>query len=93
MKEKPILEVKNLKTYFYSDSGTVKAADDVSFEVYRRDAGHRRESGCGKSITCMSIVRLIENPRQMKAAKSFSMDRHHEGVKKAIMRSAATRFP
>jgi len=63
MKEKPILEVKNLKTYFYSDSGTVKAADDVSFEVYPEETlGIVGESGCGKSITCMSIMQLIETP-------------------------------
>ena len=63
MNDGKLLEIKNLKTYFHSDSGTVKAADDVSFYV-RKGAtlGIVGESGCGKSITCMSIVRLIETP-------------------------------
>lgn len=58
-----LLEVKNLKTYFHSDSGTVKASDDVSFYVKKGETlGIVGESGCGKSITSMSIVRLIETP-------------------------------
>lgn len=58
-----LLEVKNLKTYFHSDSGTVRASDDVSFYVKKGETlGIVGESGCGKSITCMSIVRLIETP-------------------------------
>lgn len=61
--EKKLLEVKNLKTYFYSDRGIVKAADDVSFYVNEGETlGIVGESGCGKSITCMSLVRLVETP-------------------------------
>ncbi|MDW5298531.1 MAG: ABC transporter ATP-binding protein [Sedimentibacter sp.] len=60
---KILLEVKNLKTYFHSDSGVVKAADDVSFYVKEGETlGIVGESGCGKSITCMSLVRLVETP-------------------------------
>lgn len=60
---KKLLEVKNLKTYFYSDRGIVKAADDVSFYVDEGETlGIVGESGCGKSITCMSIARLVETP-------------------------------
>ena len=60
---KKLLEVKNLKTYFYSDRGVVKAADDVSFYVDEGETlGIVGESGCGKSITCMSIARLVETP-------------------------------
>jgi len=61
--DKKLLEVKNLKTYFYSDHGVVKAADDVSFYVNEGETlGIVGESGCGKSITCMSLVRLVETP-------------------------------
>lgn len=58
-----LIEVKNLKTYFYTDDGVVKAVDGVDFSV---DAGKTigivGESGCGKSITAMSILRLIPDP-------------------------------
>lgn len=61
--DKKLLEVKNLKTYFYSDRGIVKAADDVSFYVNEGETlGIVGESGCGKSITSMSIARLVETP-------------------------------
>lgn len=61
--DKKLLEVKNLKTYFHSDRGVVKAADDVNFYVYEGETlGIVGESGCGKSITCMSIARLVETP-------------------------------
>ena len=61
--DKKLLEVKNLKTYFYSDRGVVKAADDVSFYVNEGETlGIVGESGCGKSITSMSIARLVETP-------------------------------
>jgi len=61
--DKKLLEVKNLKTYFYSDRGVVKAADGVSFYVNEGETlGIVGESGCGKSITSMSIARLVETP-------------------------------
>lgn len=60
---KELLRVNNLKTYFYSDRGVVKAVDDVSFHVNEGETlGIVGESGCGKSITCMSLVRLVETP-------------------------------
>lgn len=58
-----LLEVKNLKTYFYTDNGVVKSVDDVSFSIKRGETlGIVGESGCGKSITLLSIMQLIENP-------------------------------
>ena len=58
-----LLEIRNLKTYFYTDSGIVKAVDGVSFDVKPgRTLGIVGESGCGKSITSMSILKLIEKP-------------------------------
>ncbi len=62
MKEK-ILEVKELKTSFYTESGVVRAIDGVSFDVYKGETlGIVGESGCGKSVTSMSVLRLIPQP-------------------------------
>ena len=62
MSEK-LLEVKNLKTYFYTDDGVVKSVDGVSFSVGKgKTLGIVGESGCGKSITSLSIMQLVETP-------------------------------
>ncbi len=59
----PLLEVKNLKTYFFTEDGTVKAVDGVDFSVYPGEVlGLVGESGCGKSVTSFSIMRLVGMP-------------------------------
>jgi ABC-type dipeptide/oligopeptide/nickel transport system ATPase component len=61
--KQPLLEVKNLKTYFYTEDGVVKAVDGVDFHVYPGEVmGLVGESGCGKSVTSLSIMRLISPP-------------------------------
>ncbi|MCM2277114.1 MAG: ABC transporter ATP-binding protein [Oligoflexia bacterium] len=58
-----ILEVKNLRTSFSAEEGEIKAVDDISFSVYKgKTLGIVGESGCGKSVTSLSIMRLIPNP-------------------------------
>ncbi|MCL1855696.1 MAG: ABC transporter ATP-binding protein [Clostridia bacterium] len=58
-----VAEVKNLKTYFYTDDGVVKAVDDVSFSIRKgRTLGIVGESGSGKSIASLSMLRLIQSP-------------------------------
>jgi oligopeptide/dipeptide ABC transporter ATP-binding protein len=61
--QKPLLEVKNLKTYFYTEDGVVRAVDGVDFSIYPGEVlGIVGESGCGKSVTSLSIMRLISAP-------------------------------
>ncbi|HJR79704.1 MAG TPA: ABC transporter ATP-binding protein [Anaerolineales bacterium] len=60
---RPLLEVKGLKTYFYTEDGIVRAVDGVDFEVYPGEVlGLVGESGCGKSVTSLSIMRLVAKP-------------------------------
>jgi len=60
---KKLIEVKNLKTYFYTEAGTVQAVNNVSFDIYEGEVlGIVGESGSGKSVTSLSINRLIPNP-------------------------------
>ncbi|MGH7687928.1 MAG: ABC transporter ATP-binding protein [Candidatus Dormibacteria bacterium] len=59
----PILEVKNLSTSFFTDDGEVKAVRDVSFDLYEGETlGIVGESGCGKSVTVLSILGLVQRP-------------------------------
>ena len=61
--QKPLLEVKNLKTYFYTEDGVVHAVDGVDFSIFPGEVlGIVGESGCGKSVTSLSIMRLISTP-------------------------------
>ncbi|QCR33553.1 ABC transporter ATP-binding protein [Lysinibacillus sp. SGAir0095] len=59
----PVLEVKNLKTHFFTDEGVAKAVDGVSFYLNKGETlGIVGESGCGKSMTSLSILKLIPTP-------------------------------
>ena len=65
-----MLEVKNLKTYFHSDSGLNKAVNDVSFSLPRgKTVCIVGESGSGKSITSLSIMGLVESPGQVESGE------------------------
>jgi peptide/nickel transport system ATP-binding protein len=62
-KDETVLDVKNLKTVFFTNSGLFKAVDDVSFSVRRGETlAIVGESGCGKSVTALSIMRLVPDP-------------------------------
>jgi oligopeptide/dipeptide ABC transporter ATP-binding protein len=61
--KKPLLEVKKLKTHFFTEDGVVHAVDGVDFVVYPGEIlGLVGESGCGKSVTSLSVMRLISSP-------------------------------
>ena len=59
----PLISVRNLKTRFFTDEGVVRAVDGVSFDVERgKTLAIVGESGCGKSVTALSLIRLVQDP-------------------------------
>jgi oligopeptide transport system ATP-binding protein len=63
MNNNSVLQVKDLKTYFSTDDGIVKAVDGISFDLHKGETlGLVGESGCGKSVSNLSIMRLIPSP-------------------------------
>ncbi|HID93681.1 MAG TPA: ABC transporter ATP-binding protein, partial [bacterium (Candidatus Stahlbacteria)] len=60
---KSLLSIRNLRTYFFTEDGVVKAVDGISLEIGKREAvGLVGESGCGKTVTALSIMRLVPPP-------------------------------
>ena len=58
-----LLEVRNLRTYFFTQEGVVKAVDGVSYALEEGETlGLVGESGCGKSVSALSIMRLVPDP-------------------------------
>jgi peptide/nickel transport system ATP-binding protein len=71
----PVLDVNALKTYFFTRSGAVKAVDGVSFALLRGETlAIVGESGCGKSVTALSLMRLIPDPPGRIVGGSISLD-------------------
>jgi dipeptide transport system ATP-binding protein len=87
-----LIEVKNLKTYFYSDEGVNKAVNDVSFEI---PSGKTicivGESGSGKSITAMSIMQLIDHPGKIEGGEIYLEDTDLLKLNEAQMRQVRGR--
>ncbi len=70
-----LLEVSNLSTHFYTREGIVRAVDDVSFSIgYGETLGLVGESGCGKSVTALSLVRLVPDPPGEIVSGSITFD-------------------
>ena len=77
---KNILEFDDLKTYFYTDTGTVKAVDGVSFEIEKgKTIGVVGESGCGKSVTSLSVMGLLQGPTGQIAGGSIRYNQEKKG--------------
>jgi peptide/nickel transport system ATP-binding protein len=98
MQREPLLSVRNLKTYFLQDEGTVKAVDGASFDVYEGETlGIVGESGCGKSVTARSVLRIVDKPgkiidgeilwRHVSGSQSKTMDLVKLNAQGTVMRS------
>src|SRR5919204_4243902 len=70
-----LLSVSDLRTYFYTDAGVARAVDGVSFTVAARETvGIVGESGCGKSVTSLSILRLIAPPGRIEPGSRIEFE-------------------
>jgi peptide/nickel transport system ATP-binding protein len=75
--EGTILQVNNLRTYFYLDEGILKAVDGVDFTITEgKTLGIVGESGCGKSVTAQSIMRIVPMPGQVSGELLLSLRKH-----------------
>lgn len=78
-----IIEFDNLQSYFYTDNGTVKAVDGVTFDIPKgKTIGVVGESGCGKSVTSLTLMRLLQGPQGQIAGGSirYNQDNMKRGI-------------
>ena len=74
--EERLIEVNDLKTYFYTDGGIVRAVDGVTFQIRReKTMGIVGETGCGKSVTARSIVQIVPPPGKIVEGQIIYYDR------------------
>jgi peptide/nickel transport system ATP-binding protein len=71
----PLLRVRDLRTYFYTENGVARSVDGVSFEINAGETvGLVGESGCGKSVTALSLLRLIRPPGRIEVGSEILFD-------------------
>ncbi len=88
MVENQILDIRNLKTYFYTDKGVVPAVDDVSIQVNKGQiVGIVGESGCGKSVPSLSVLQLVDLPGKIVDGEIIFNGENLLNYSKAKMRS------
>ena len=81
MENNLVLKVNNLKTYFYLDEGILKAVDDVSFKVKKKKTlGIIGESGCGKSVTAQSVLRIVPHPGKVVEGEILLYQNHKKAI-------------
>jgi oligopeptide/dipeptide ABC transporter ATP-binding protein len=78
--KEPLIEVRDVKVYFYLDEGTVRAVEGVSFDIDRgKTLGVVGESGCGKSVTSQAIMQIVPPPGKIVAGDIFYYRYHDDG--------------
>ena len=83
----PTLQVENLRVYYWTGRGPVKAVDDISFTINRNERfGFIGESGCGKTTTIMAILRLIKRPGKIESGRVLLSGRDLIALDKEEMR-------
>src|SRR3954466_134375 len=71
----PLLSVRDLRTYFYTENGVAKSVDGVSFSIGAGETvGLVGESGCGKSVTALSLMRLIRPPGRIEPGSDIGFE-------------------
>jgi oligopeptide/dipeptide ABC transporter ATP-binding protein len=81
----PLIEVKDIKVYFYLDEGTVRAVEGVSFDIQRGETlGVVGESGCGKSVTSQAIMRIVPSPGKIVQGDILFHRYHQNGYSEMI---------
>jgi oligopeptide/dipeptide ABC transporter ATP-binding protein len=71
----PLLSIRNLRTWFYTEAGVARAVDGVSFDIGPGETlGIVGESGCGKSVTALSILRLIQPPGRIESGSIIDFE-------------------
>ena len=82
-----LIKVKNLTTYFYTEEGVVKAVDGVSFDIFKDEVlGLVGETGCGKSVTALSILRLVRTPGKIVSGSINFLGNNLLELSKEVMR-------
>src|SRR5205085_10088831 len=71
----PLLSIRNLHTFFYTEAGVARSVDGVSFDIAPGETvGLVGESGCGKSVTALSLLRLVRPPGRIETGSQISFD-------------------
>jgi len=71
----PLLSIRDLRTYFYTEAGVARSVDGVSFDIGAGETvGIVGESGCGKSVTALSILRLIQPPGRIETGSRIEFE-------------------
>ena len=85
---KKLLEVKDLRTFFFVEEGVVKAVDGISFDIYEDEIlGLVGETGCGKSVTALSVLQLVRAPGKIMNGKVIFKDQNLIDLSEKQMRT------